>query len=165
MPEDEEVIEFEEAPAPEETTEETSEEMKKKKKKYPYPYEEASELEARLDNLEAKLNQIFEFIEELKKKKYPYPEEEAKKKKKYPYPYEEKQSDAVTQAIMEIKKQYESMSKRLDKLENTPARVTSNLSADTKVEDRVKQFLSNVTAGEVLVWAEKKGIKWGQGEV
>jgi len=161
----EEQIEFEVAPEEleeetEATEEETSEEemkkkKKKKKKEYPYPYEEdAEKLKARLENLEAQVAKILEILEQLKK------EEEKTETKEL----KEEEEDVLKKAILDLKRQYEAMSKKIEKLEKTPVRLTK-ASGEADTNKRIEQFLSQVTGGEILVWAEKKGIKWGQGEV
>lgn len=172
--------------------EEETEEMKKKKYPYPYKeklseytefvkkflkeHEGASIKDAAKawkkehglsEELDANdYEAILMVVEELrkKKKKYPYPEEAAKKK--YPNPYEEKsekQLDAVAQAIEEIKKQYEAMNKKIEQLENKPVRISQTTVDASDVNARVQKFLSELTAGEMLVYAEKRGIKWGEG--
>jgi len=113
------------------------EQLRKKKKEYPEPEEE-------------------------KKKPYPYEEEE--KKKKYPYPEEEKKLSDVQQMVLDMKKQYESMSKKVEKIENTPVRISQNLDVQSNTDEQVQKFLSELTAGEVVAWAEKNKISWGKGE-
>lgn len=91
--------------------------------------------------------------------------EEAEEETKAEEPEEEKAQ--LKDAVKQMKKDYEKMSsgyvklsKKLEKLENTPDRMTSPDVQDD-ADKRIEQFLSDINAGEALIWAEKRGIKWG----
>ena len=97
-------------------------------------------LEAKVASLEAKLGQILSAIEELKKVKETVKEDNS------------------------LKNSVISLTKKVEELESKPARITQTLSENTDPGKKVKEFLNQVSGGEMLVYAEKKGIKWGKGE-
>jgi len=94
-------------------------------------------LETKITNLETKFAAVITAVEELKKLLAE------------PKPVDNSLKDSVT-----------SLTKKVEELESKPARITQTLSEETP-ETKVKEFLGQVTGADALVWAEKKGIKWG----
>jgi guanyl-specific ribonuclease Sa len=63
--------------------------------------------------------------------------------------------------VEKMSKELETMGKKLEELESKPARISQPLSSDVNVDQRAKELLNSISGGEALVYAEKKGITWG----
>lgn len=105
-------------------------------------------LEARVSGIETKVTQILSAVEELKKVKAE------------PVKVDNTLKDAVANSDKKI----ETLTKKVEELEAKPARMTHNLSEDVDADKKAKEFLGKVTGGEMLVYAEKNHLKWGNGE-
>ena len=100
---------------------------------------------------------ILTVIEDLRKKKiYSYPQKTACSEENA----ETKEITTIKDAITEMNKSFNSLSKKVETLENIPVRISQTTSAPD-VDAEVKKFASELSAGEMLVYAEKNRIKWG----
>ena len=54
------------------------------------------------------------------------------------------------------------MSKRFEKLENIPNRISQTTTPQKDPNEELNKLKAELSGGEALIWAEKKGIKWGQ---
>jgi hypothetical protein len=75
-----------------------------------------------------------------------------------------KENAELKTSVTDTKAQLETMSKKLVELENKPARITQVLSENVDVDAKKNEFLKSITGGEMLVYAEKRDIKWGKGK-
>ena len=127
-------------------------------------------LESKVTALETKIAELLSAVSEIGKKVEAKLEEEAEKPAEEPKPEEKpaeepKEEDKETkEAVEKMSKQLDTMTKKLEELESKPARITQALEADVNPDKKVEEFLNKVTGGEALVYAEKKGIKWGNKE-
>jgi hypothetical protein len=87
---------------------------------------------------------------------------EVKPEEKTEAPAEEPKKEELKFA--ELEKTIETLTKKIEELEKKPARISQTLTSEPSTEKKVQEFLNKVTGGEMLVYAEKKGLKWGQSE-
>lgn len=141
------IIEFEDQPAPEAEPKDEGEDK----------------TEARFARLEKAVMKLAEVMEKMQEEPAPAPEP-APAAEPEPAPAAEPEpepKDEVAEEIKELTKKLQTMSKKVEQLETAPARITNPAHTDN-TNDRINQFLSEVTGGEMLVYCEKKGIPWGQ---
>lgn len=98
-------------------------------------------LESRVAAVETKVTQILTAVEEVKKLSMSKPTE--------------------APAVAEMQKQVDAVSKKIEELEAKPARITQSLGEQIDTDKKVSEFAKSITGGEMLVYAEKKGLKWG----
>jgi len=164
--EEEEPEAGEEAEEGEETEEEVAEELKinfiKFRKQYlkKHPGASMAEVKAAYKKL---MEDVVE-IEEMEKKKYPYYYPEAGQKKKYPWQKPKKGKppglSAIEAAIMKMKEDYEKLAEKVTKFEQTPVR--AQVVAEKPIKTG-KNILDEMTAADAIIWAEKHGLKYGEG--
>lgn len=109
-------------------------------------------LESRMNKMETSVTQILSAVEEMKKIS-------AKLSEVKPEPV--KEDNALKESVTNVDKKVETLAKKVEELEAKPARITQTLSEQVDTDKKVKEFLEQVSGGEMLVYAEKKGIKWG----
>ena len=137
------IIEFDESnqPAPETDENETAVKVEKK----------LSDYDARFSKIESALTKISKSIEALQSAEDDEEDEDV----------DEESDEELKSALKSLTDGMEKLSKKVSELESIPQRLTSNVENQSKVDDKVKEFLSKVTGGEVLVYAEKNNIAWG----
>ena len=140
-----------------------------KKDEAPKAEEALADVNKRLEALEKRVSGVLSFIEKMQKKQTLQDEAEAKKTAEAetpPVAEEVKEEVAeVKESVEDVKKETEELKKQIKALEDKPARITESLSQSDNADKRIQQFLSGVTGGEVLVWAEKTNKKWGRGDL
>lgn len=124
--------------------------------------EKADEVEARLARIEKALMGVVKVIKKLQEDAEVKPEAEPEKEGEVEPEAKPADEEEVKEALKEMKTEYAKLAKDFQELKSAPARVTLDTAGQDGTEKRVEKFLSNVTGAEMLVWAEKRGVKWGQ---
>jgi predicted nucleic acid-binding Zn-ribbon protein len=118
---------------------------------------ELKELKARLSKMESSLTQLMEKIDKFNAKLQETPEEKPEEKTEA-----KTEEPKVDEEKAEMAKKIDDLTKKLEELEKEPVRLTQPTSdSNIDTNERVKAFTNQVTGGEMLVYAEKNGKKWG----
>jgi len=119
----------------------------------------SNEVEARLAKVEKAVFQIMKYLKELQKDAEEEAEVESEEEKA-----EEGDAEEMKEALESMKKEYEKLSKEVKELKDIPVRLTSPILEDLDggLKKKQEEFLSKVSGAEILVWAEHRGVPWGQ---